>query len=111
MKQLLLNILFIVGSALIFIQGAKLFTNGGKISGNQSVISSNNNSTHSKHNKATVPAITTKSMISGNKNGAFVPFFKNSALPYSIMVKINTFYNPYLNLNDYGLVGKYAGEW
>jgi len=94
MKQLLVKILFIVGSALIYVQCVKVFIAGDKISSPQSIISKNIN--QDKHNTQAATII---------KTG-----FKIQGLFYNMISKINStpiFYNPGNNLIDYCSVGKY----
>ena len=117
MKQLLFNILLIVGSALLFIQCAKLFSKGGKISGHPSQISPVNNK-QNKHSTGTMAASNTINRNTGYKNETIIPFF-NNPVPYKVTVKINAhrilynpyiFYNSYFNLSGYDIVNKYGLE-
>ena len=110
MKQLLVNFLFIFGSAFIFIQCAKLLTLNDKISRYQSPRATNINITKNKQNKATWMISNAANMEINFKNKAIGWFFNRSSLSYNMMGYINSqtlFYNPYINFTYYNLSRKY----
>jgi len=99
MKQLLVKILFIFGSALIYVQCVKVFIAGDKISSPQSAISRDIHP--NKHNTKAAIIINAVSMNTG---------FKIQGLFYNMISKINStpiFYNPGNNFINYCAVGKY----
>jgi len=114
MKLLLLNFLFFVGSAIVFIQCAKMFPTTDKSSkhqpAGQTII---NRANVNKPNDAALGINNTSTFKFNIKNRVITPFFNNSGFPYNMMAYFNyhsLFYNPYISFNYYGFARKHRGK-
>jgi hypothetical protein len=110
MRQLLLNSLFIVGSAFVYIQGVKLITATDKI--NKTVIPGYLKPSSTKPQKHNGVFIKNNDLFFrlNLKNGVLDPFLHNPAFTYNMMSYVNyrsVFYNPYTDLGYYGLASNY----
>jgi hypothetical protein len=121
MKQLLLNFLFFVGSAIILVQCAKLFPTTDKSSKQQSQNQAKIDYTIFSRQTNAALAFTNTALAVTNaasfkfsfKNKQVRPLFNNSGFPYNMMAFINyhsLFYRPYMSLNYFGLGQTYRGK-
>jgi hypothetical protein len=109
MKQLLLNSLFIAGSAIIYIQGAKLLTMNNKVSGHKSSGPANLKHTVKKQHKTIGSVISAALMETDFKDRALALFFNKSPLLHNAMSNAyneTLVYNPYINFTYYDLILK-----
>jgi hypothetical protein len=109
MKQLLLNSLFIAGSALIYIQGAKLLTINNKIFDQQSSGPVRPNHTIKKQHKTIGSVINTALLEADFKDNALVLFFNKSPLLHNMTGNAyneTLVYDPYINFTYYDLILK-----
>jgi hypothetical protein len=114
MKKLLLSAIVIFGSAQLFIHSVIFFTEGNKLRPRPSQPNSNINSDLPVKLKR--PAGTLNNSINfetGIKNRLTANNFSFVLLPYNIS-KINglrLFDDPYINLNNFGLISAYNWKW
>ena len=111
MKQLLLNFLFFVAAAFVFIQCARFFPSDEKASQHRLLQNKTSAINIANGNKTAINLLKKGSTI---KTTSLVPFVNDASVPYRMMMKINghrIFYNPYILLKDYSLAKNYREDW
>ncbi|WP_428328903.1 hypothetical protein [Mucilaginibacter sp.] len=109
MKKLLLNFLFFVGAALIFLQCARLFPTPEKTLKHKAIIKKNTIAGMDKTKSPATNVFNTQNRAEGFKLNAFAPIFTNPALPYLFMLKANVhrLHHSITGLKNYNLASNY----
>ncbi|MFI5138458.1 MAG: hypothetical protein ACHQIM_11590 [Sphingobacteriales bacterium] len=110
MKQLLLNSLFIAGSAFIYIQGARLLTINNKIFDQQSSGPASPKHIIKKQHKSIGSVMNTALLDADFKDNALTLFFNKLPNITGNAYNETLVYNPYINFTYYDLILKNP-EW